>query len=323
MARVHLSAVDPHADGPLQAKLDEHDTALDAIEATPGGVDFSGLTEGAIAKAVGGVPADAVNQIDYIGPQATASVASATTITLPETGLLVPITGNTVIDFITKPTGNAPRLALLWFGSGLHMRHEVAGAGAGAAHISLVVGNAAGAFVQFQANTLVMLVFDGTIWRRASDGAHWDAINLRITGAAGENAALTLNSSTGSRLEYGGAANSVVCNGDDVIHTAKATRFTSRTRFTQGAVASASNVTLPTGCSSILVTGTTTINTFTSTGWEEGMEVSLEFADVLTITDNSGGANDFVAKTAGNITTAAGMVLKFRFDGTDLREIGR
>ncbi len=289
-----------------------------------GGVSFAGLTNGAVVKNNAGTPADAVNQFDYVGPQATANVAFATTLTLPETGLLVPIiagAGN-VIDFIMKPTGDAPRLALLWFQAGGHIRHEMAGAGAGAAHISIMVGNTAGAFVQFGANTLVWLVFDGSIWRRASDGAHWDAINNRITGAAGETAVLLLNSTTGSQLEYG-AGSKLLCDGSSVITTATEARFSARTRFTQGAVASASNIALPANCSSVLITGTTTVNTFTGTGWTEGMIVWLEFDGVLTITNNSGGTNDFLSKDGANIATAAGMVLPFRFDGTDLREIGR
>ncbi len=43
MARLHLSVHTPTADGPLQAKLDEHDTALDALDAGSGGVTDGGV----------------------------------------------------------------------------------------------------------------------------------------------------------------------------------------------------------------------------------------------------------------------------------------
>lgn len=261
--------------------------------------------------------------LDYVSPAKTANVASATTITLPETGIVVPITGNTQIDYITVPTGSAPRFVILWMQSANTIRHEVAGAGAGAALVSMFpTGGAANLAISIAANSFLFLLFDGTVWRRVHAGAHWDGTG--VTGlTANTNAKLTLDASTGSKLQWG-SATSYLADGATCTIVAPAMVLSNRPKLTKASVASASNVTLTAGCPFVLLTGTTTINTFTATGWTEGMVVWLKFDGVLTITNNSGGTNDFVSRDGTlNITTAAGMVLPFMFDGTDMREVGR
>jgi hypothetical protein len=351
MPRTPITAYEPHISGPLAAKLLEHDLALDGggeggvgPQGPPGdtgptgdtgaagadgaagaaGVDgldadFTGVTEGALAKRVSGLPADAVNQIDYVGPQVTAPVASATTITLPETGLLIPITGTTQIDFITKPsTTTVGRLAFLWFQSACAVRHEVAGAGAGAANVSVVTGGVVNTIYSFPINSILPLQFDGANWRKFPSGPHWDGAKFLGTTTS---QSLRLDAA-GATLAFG-ASNLAINTSSMILTAAVPYRVTARMSLTQGSVASASNVTLPQN-SSCLITGTAGMNTFTATGWEAGMEVSLVFADAVVITSNSGGANDFVSKDgSATITTTAGMVLKFRCDGTDLRETGR
>lgn len=291
MPRRHLDYFTPTADGPLRAKLDEHDDALDAQEAL-------GST---------------------VLPGKTAAVASATTVTLPETGLLVPITGTTQVDFITKPTGDAPRLALLWFQSACTVRHNVAGAGAGATNIQLIPGGNTNLGHAFAANSLCWLMFDGTVWRQAGSYPHWNGSQVMGSSAS---ALLTLNSAVGSRLEFTSATR-LDLDGTRATLLSPNTRLDSKLRFTAGSVASASNVTFPANCCTITITGTTTVNTFNPTGFEVGQVYLLRFDGILTLTHNSGGANDFVSRSGANITTAAGMSLWFYYDGTDLVETGR
>lgn len=255
-----------------------------------------------------------------VGFTKTTDVASATTITIPEPGVLIPVTGTTDIDFITKPTADAPRYVILWFQGICAIRNNVAGAPGGTANVRMMTGAAVNHVTTHAANSLIPLVFDGTVWRLAQDGPHWDGaavIGSDVLAQVRLNAAVD-----GAKLVWNTSRSLAFDNARGLL-TAPIFEVAGRPKYVQGSVASASNITLPANCGSVLVTGTTTVNTFTATGWEEGMVVYLEFNGILIITDNSGGANDFLAKTAGNITTAAGMVLGFRFDGTDMKEIGR
>jgi len=100
-------------------------------------------------------------------------------------------------------------------------------------------------------------------------------------------------------------------------------RFDGRILGAKGVdVSSGSNITLGNG-NVFDITGTTTINTFTPTGWTAGSMIVLQFDDVLTLTHNSGGANDFMLAGSVNLTTAALTRLFFYFDGTDLIELSR
>lgn len=276
-----------------------------------------------IVKNTTGVPSAANPALDYVAPGATASTASATTVTLPETGFLVPITGTTTIDFLTKPTGDAPRVALLWFQSALSVRSDVGGAGAGATNIASLPGGSASLDQFFAANSFMLVAYDGAQWRRIPSMAHWNGSQKAVMGDS-DNAMVHLSNSTGAQLRWANANQSVTADSSGITITGATTLLSTRPKLNKASVASASNVTLTAGAPLIDITGTTTINTFTATGWTDGMIVWLRFAGVLTITNNSGGTNDFVSRDGiANITTSAGMVLPFMFDGTDMREIGR
>jgi len=76
---------------------------------------------------------------------------------------------------------------------------------------------------------------------------------------------------------------------------------------------------------SFVVSGTTTMNHMTNTGWQSGAIVILLFTDILTVTSNAGGATgteaDFDLK--GNFVTADGSVLTLIYDGSIWQEISR
>lgn len=75
MARRHLSAITPTADGPLQAKLDEHDSALDAIEALLGR-DFEGMVRLKAATNMGLSEAAVVGRFVSLGTLGAAAAGT-------------------------------------------------------------------------------------------------------------------------------------------------------------------------------------------------------------------------------------------------------
>ena len=82
-------------------------------------------------------------------------------------------------------------------------------------------------------------------------------------------------------------------------------------------------LTLGTDGNVFTITGTNTINQILAAGWQAGSVIILEFDDVLTVTNNSGGTNDIILGDGANYITAAGESLELWFDGTDWREISR
>lgn len=84
-------------------------------------------------------------------------------------------------------------------------------------------------------------------------------------------------------------------------------------------VTAASTITIGDG-NLVPITGTTTINYCTTTGWTSGSEVILYFDGVTIITHNAGSvpANTaaFFFASGANYTTAANTVLRFVYDGT-------
>lgn len=73
------------------------------------------------------------------------------------------------------------------------------------------------------------------------------------------------------------------------------------------------------------ITGTTTINGIKKSGAIVGAEIALEFAGILTLTNNgspSTGYGKVYTKSAANVTTAATNVVYLVFDGTNWRESG-
>lgn len=95
----------------------------------------------------------------------------------------------------------------------------------------------------------------------------------------------------------------------------------------QGAdVASGGTITLGVG-NYFDVTGTTTINYITTTGWTAGSMVTLQFDASVTVAHNTGSvpANTGAILLAGavNLSATAGDTLTLRYDGTTWREIAR
>jgi len=85
-------------------------------------------------------------------------------------------------------------------------------------------------------------------------------------------------------------------------------------KTSQGAdVASANNLSLNAGGSAFYITGTTTINLISNTGWQDGAEITLVFEGSLTVTNNSGtsGSNMNILLAGGaNFSATANDVLK-------------
>ncbi len=106
--------------------------------------------------------------------------------------------------------------------------------------------------------------------------------------------------------------------------TNKSITYIGRSQWNKGAnVASANILTLGTDGNVFTITGTTTINEILATGWQAGSTIILEFAGILTVTNNSGGTNDIILGDGTNYTTAAGESLELWLDGVDWREISR
>lgn len=83
-------------------------------------------------------------------------------------------------------------------------------------------------------------------------------------------------------------------------------------------VASAAALPVPTG-SVFHVTGTTNITSMTATNLQSGVEFTMIFDGILTVTDG----NNIKLNANTNFITAAGSVLKVVFDGTNFYELGR
>lgn len=121
---------------------------------------------------------------------------------------------------------------------------------------------------------------------------------------------INLTNSTGQTLINSGATNipadgSTVIIGNGSVRTGVAT------------VASATNLILTGVATYFVVTGTTTITSIASGSTIIGRNVTLEFADVLTVTDGNN------LKLAGNFVTTAGDTLTLFCDGTDWYEQAR
>lgn len=82
-------------------------------------------------------------------------------------------------------------------------------------------------------------------------------------------------------------------------------------------VASAASIALPRGQRLVRITGTTAITSIVSSGPDTGREVTLLFADALTLTDGSN------LKLNGNFVTTADDTIKLVCTGTDWVEVSR
>lgn len=71
------------------------------------------------------------------------------------------------------------------------------------------------------------------------------------------------------------------------------------------------------------VTGTTTINTISNAGWQNGSTIDLYFEGIVTVTDAATGAGEIHLANNSNYTSAAGEVLTLVLDAGDWVEISR
>jgi hypothetical protein len=95
-----------------------------------------------------------------------------------------------------------------------------------------------------------------------------------------------------------------------------------------GNTASATTLTLPTNPAGNLfpITGTTTVNGITTSGWQAGSRFILELPSGITITHNSGapggGAVAIQLNAAANLTTARVTMLELVYNGTFFYQVG-
>ena len=180
-----------------------------------------------------------------------------------------------------------------------------------------IIVSAADAFL-FRINGTTEYSASPTIFDLFSNALNWSTDGHSITPAA---TTLTIDASVATdtlQLQTGAVNRATINDLDGLAMVA------TRHETAKGAnVASGSALTLGTDGNTFTISGTTTINTITPTNWQTGSVVHLHFLGIVTVTNNSGGANDILLGNAANMTTVAGDVLTLFFDGTDWVEISR
>lgn len=140
--------------------------------------------------------------------------------------------------------------------------------------------------------------------------------NYGVVAAGSSLAGLSIGTKGAGPMEIwtNGALRATIESGGNVIHV-------TRVQFGKGAnVASAGDITLGSAGNTFSITGTTTINAINTTSWQAGSEINLIFAGVLTLKNNTaGGAGTakILTRTGADITTAANMLVKLIYDGTN------
>ena len=112
------------------------------------------------------------------------------------------------------------------------------------------------------------------------------------------------------------------------VNSKQSTIFSGRIQGSKGAdVASATTITLGNDGNYFDITGTTTIDYITTTDWQAGSEITLQFDSSLTVTHNgaSPGASSTAMRLAGaaNFSATSGDTLTLIYDGTYWREKAR
>jgi len=94
-------------------------------------------------------------------------------------------------------------------------------------------------------------------------------------------------------------------------------RVNTRLKTAKGAnVASATDITLGTDGNYFSITGTTTIDTISGTGWFAGSEITLSLASGITLNHNTAGTGASLLLAGGaNLTTTAASTIKFIYNG--------
>lgn len=143
----------------------------------------------------------------------------------------------------------------------------------------------------------------------------------------------TFSATGGSVLISAGGGTGSTGNGGDVTLTPGpaagggtngAIKFNGRAQGQLGsAVASANDIALTYG-NLFSVTGTTTINTISATGWRAGSVVTLLFTSTPTVADNAAGAGaSILLNGSTNFAVTAGSTLTLVYDGSTWTEIAR
>ncbi len=168
-------------------------------------------------------------------------------------------------------------------------------------------------------NRIVIVDATGAVLGAA--GVKLNPTTGQFEGAGGSSSGLHLSEAVGTTLKYGTTA----------LYVGAFLRLQGFLQYSAATpVASATTITLvPGGSGYTPITGTNGISYITKTGMVDGVVARLQFAGILTITPNGGAPPGTAAPilTRGGlpVTTAAGMILEFQYDGTGVQwvEVGR
>ncbi len=157
-----------------------------------------------------------------------------------------------------------------------------------------------------------------------SSGFTWTAASYTLQGQS-SNATLQMNDSVGTILRYT-ANQTLTMDGADMTLVATQRIKVSASRFEMykgGDVASATTLTLS-GGNSFDITGTTTINHITTSNWQAGSEILLQFDASVTVTHNAGsppgGTVPLLLSAAGNMSATVNDTLSLWYDAVAFRE---
>lgn len=134
-------------------------------------------------------------------------------------------------------------------------------------------------------------------------------------------------SGKGFNLESQNTADAFAFNstGNGTITIKSPTGFQGRILASKGAdIASANNITLGNDGNDFDITGTTTINTISATGWTAGSMVLLHFDSALTVSHNTAGTGASILLDGGvNYSAPANSNFLIRYNGTAWEEVSR
>lgn len=247
------------------------------------------------------------------------NVVSANNLTLGNDGNVFIITGNTQINAITNTNWKAGSVIYLLFnGAAKTVKHNTAG-GAGTSPILL-----AGSVDLITDNfTVLTLVYNGTQWEETSR-----KFSTTVGSYVFQNA---LTESPVGVTEWGGTLlhNTTVAQGgfDSIFSTGRVLMTNARFETDLGAeIAAANDLTLGSDGNVFPISGATQINAITTTNWQAGSEVILEFVSTPTIKHNTaGGAGTAPIFLAGGVdyVAAANDILHLVYDGISWHEVSR
>ena len=170
------------------------------------------------------------------------------------------------------------------------------------------------------------------LFRDANDSGKWKlfkdnqaapttTVNTGGTGyAVGTLVANLEGNATGTAATVTGAAQTAITS----VGVLTSLEVSGRFEMDKGSdVVAAGTITLAGGGNTFDITGATGINTITTTDWEAGSVVHLQFDATPVITHTASGAGKIKLGDQGNMTAVAGDVLSLFFNGTEWVEISR